>query len=55
MRALAEQFHELLVKMIDLLSELVDCHECVRRLVTSERKILPFQPAPGFVPPPRSR
>ena len=51
LRALTEQLHQPLVKMIDPLSELVDGHECVRRPLASERKILPFQPVPGFFPP----
>jgi hypothetical protein len=31
MRTLAEQFDQPLVKLIDPLPELVDCHECVMR------------------------
>jgi hypothetical protein len=53
MRALTEQLHKPLVKMIDPLSELVDGHECVRHPLASERKILPFQPVPGFFRPRR--
>ena len=50
-RTFAEQLHQPLVKMIDPLSELVECHECVCRLLASEHKILPFQSVPGFFQP----
>ena len=53
MRALAEQLDQPFVKLIDPLSELVDCHECVRRLLANEHTILPFRSDPGFFPPPR--
>ncbi len=50
MRALAEQLDQPLVKLIDPLPELVDCHEYLRRLLASEHRILPFQPDQGSFP-----
>src|SRR5688572_31761224 len=41
-RTFIEQLHQPLVKMIDPLSELVDGHECVCRLLASEHTILLF-------------
>jgi hypothetical protein len=50
MGALAEQLDQPLIKLIDPLPEFVDCHECLRRPLASEHRILPFQPDQGFVP-----
>ena len=50
MSALTEQLDQPLVKLIDPLPELVDCHEYLRRLLASEHRILPFQRDQGSFP-----
>jgi len=50
MGALVEQLDQPLVKLIDPLPELVDCHEYLRRLLASEHRILPFQRDQGSFP-----